>query len=195
VAVTYERVPEDVLFREFRASTRKTKIAKYIYDHYYTFFKAPFSKELHQEKSRACVKFGRGVPANFTMKARDFAEHIRHEIGKLIRVYESTLIFHSVGGRFILPKKELAASIQENLKKLKEHKIDCSPLYGSNGRLLSLDRMLSRVEKLFNYPESPIIPLKTYHTLEHDQHEVFIHNPHLASYYSNKLKYILNYTR
>jgi hypothetical protein len=195
VAVTYERVPEDVLFREFRASTRKTKIAKYIYDHYYTFFKAPFSKELHQEKSRACVKFGKGVPANFTMKARDFAEHIRHEIGKLIRVYESTLIFHSVGGRFILPKKELAQSIQENLKKLKEQKIDCSPLYGPKGRLLPLDRMLSRVEKLFNFPESPIIPLKTYRTLEHDQNEVFIHNPHLASYYSNKLKYILDYAR
>jgi hypothetical protein len=193
VAVTYERVPEDVLFREFRASTRRTKIAKYIYDHYYTFFKAPFSKELHQEKSRACVKFGKGVPADFTMRARDFAEHIRHEIGKLIRVYESTLIFHSLNGRFVLPKKELAGNIHENLKKLKEQKIDCSPLYGSKGRLLPLDRMLSRVERLFNFSESPVIPLKTYHTLEHDQNEVFIHNPHLAAYYSNKLKYILDY--
>jgi hypothetical protein len=55
--------------------------------------------------------------------------------------------------------------------------------------------MLSRVEKLFNFSESPIIPLKTYRTLEHDQNEVFIHNPHLASYYSNKLKYILDYAR
>jgi len=62
VAVTYERVPEDILFREFKASTRRTKIAKYIYDHYYTFFKAPFSKELRQEKSRVCVKFGQGIP-------------------------------------------------------------------------------------------------------------------------------------
>jgi hypothetical protein len=68
---------------------------------------------IRQEKSRACVKFGRGVPANFTMKARDFAEHIRHEIGKLIRVYESTLIFHSVDGRFVLPKKELAARVRK----------------------------------------------------------------------------------
>jgi hypothetical protein len=31
--------------------------------------------------------------------------------------------------------------------------------------------MLNRVERLFNFAESPIIPLKTYRTLEHDQND------------------------
>ena len=52
--------------------------------------------------------------------------------------------------------------------------------------------MLNRVARLFNYAESPVIPLKAYRTLEHDKNEVFIHNPHLAAYYSNKLRYILS---
>jgi hypothetical protein len=160
VAVTYERVPEDILFREFKASTRRTKIAKYIYDHYYTFFKAPFSKQLSQEKSRVCVKFGKGIPAAFAGKARDFAERMRHEIGSLIRVYETTLIFRSLNDKFALSKHELR-------------------------------RNINRVARLFNFTESPIIPLKAYRTLEHDKNEVFIHNPHLAAYYSNKLRYIL----
>ena len=129
MAVTYERVPEDILFREFKASTRRTKIAKYIYDHYYTFFKAPFSKELHQDKSRVCVKFGEGIPAAFSGKARDFAERLRHEIGRLIRVYETTLIFHSLNDKFALSKQELRRNIHENLRVLKSRKIDCSPLY------------------------------------------------------------------
>ena len=193
VAVTYERVPEDILFREFKASTRRTKIAKYIYDHYYTFFKAPFSKELHQEKSRACVKFGQGIPAAFTGKARDFAERIRHEIGQLVRVYESTLIFRSVNNKFALSKQELRASVLENLRKLRAQRIDCTAVLDSHSRPYPLDRMLNRVAKLFNFPESPIIPLKSYRTLEHDENEVFIHHPHLAAYYSNKLKYILNH--
>jgi hypothetical protein len=191
VAVTYERVPEDILFREFKASTRKTKIAKYIYDHYYTFFKAPFSKELRQEKSRVCVKFGEGIPAAFNGKGRDFAERIRHEIGRLIRVYETTLIFRSLNDKFALSKQELRRNLQENLRILKAKKIDCSPLYDADGKLLPLDRMLNRVARLFNFTESPIIPLKAYRTLEHDRNEVFIHNPHLAAYYSNKLRYIL----
>jgi hypothetical protein len=191
VAVTYERVPEDILFREFKASTRRTKIAKYIYDHYYTFFKAPFSKELRQEKSRVCVKFGEGVPAAFGGKARDFAERMRHEIGRLIRVYETTLIFHSLNDKFAVSKQELRRNLHENLRVLRAKKIDCSPLYDAHGRLQPLDRMLNRVARLFNFTESPVIPLKTYRTLEHDRNEVFIHNPHLASYYSNKLRYIL----
>jgi hypothetical protein len=193
VAVTYERVPEDILFREFKASTRRTKIAKYIYDHYYTFFKAPFSKELHQDKSRVCVKFGKGIPAAFTGKARDFAERIRREIGQLVRVYESTLIFRSVNNKFALSKQELRASVLENLRKLRAQRIDCTAVLDGHGRPYPLDRMLNRVARLFNFPESPIIPLKTYRTLEHDANEVFIHHPHLAAYYSNKLKYILNH--
>jgi hypothetical protein len=51
--------------------------------------------------------------------------------------------------------------------------------------------MLNRVARLFNFAENPVIPLKAYRTLEHDRNEVFIHNPHLASYYSNKLRYVL----
>jgi len=191
VAVTYERVPEDILFREFKAATRKTRIAKYIYDHYYTFFKAPFDKELRQEKRRVCVKFGEGIPAAFSGKGRDFAERLRHEIGRLIRVYETTMIFHSLNNKFVISKQELRRNLHENLRVLRAKRIDCSPLYDANGRLQPLDRMLNRVARLFNFTESPIIPLKTYRTLEHDRNEVFIHNPHLAAYYSNKLRYIL----
>jgi hypothetical protein len=191
VNVIYERVPEDILFREFKAKTTKKKIAKYIYDHYYTFFKAPFSKELHQVKSRVCVSFGKGIPVDFTAKARDFAEKVRFQVSRLQRVYASMIIFYSLNNKFIISKKELRKNVQANYEKLREKNIDCSPLLRKNGRLLSLDAMLNRVEKLFNFPQSPIIPLKSYLTLEHDQNEVFIHHPHLAAYYGNKLKYIL----
>jgi hypothetical protein len=191
VAVTYERVPEDILFREFKASTRRTKIAKYIYDHYYTFFKAPFSKQLRQEKSRVCVRFGEGIPTAFSGKARYFAESIRREIARLTRVYETTLVFHSLNNKFVLSKQELRKNIQENLRILRSKKIDCSPLYDSKNRPEPLDRMLNHVARLFNFSENPVIPLKTYRTLEHDKNEVFIHNPHLAAYYANKLRYIL----
>ncbi len=191
VAVTYERVPEDVLFREFKAKTRKTKIAKYIYDHYYTFVKAPFSKELHQSKGRALVRFGEGLSPAFD-RARDFAELIRRQIGRLTRVYPSTIVFGSLQNKFILPKTELRDNVLHNVDKLHRQGIDCSPLYGSRGQLYSLDALLNRVESLFNFPQSPIIPLKSYLALEHDKNEVFIHNPHLAAYYGNKLKYILS---
>lgn len=191
VAVSYERVPEDILFREFKAATRRKKIFKYIYDHYYTFFRAPFSKELRQEKTRVCVRFGEGLPARFSGKARDFAEQIRHEIGRLVRVYESTLLFRSLNNKFALSKHELRASVQENLRKLRALRIDCSPVLDEHNRPLSLDRMLNHVARQFNSEVSPVIPFKSYRTLEHDRNEVFIHNPHLAAYYANKLKYIL----
>ncbi len=194
VSVSYERVPEDILFREFRAKTRKRKFAKYIYDHYYTFFKAPFSKELHQEKSRVCIKLGEGIPADYSMRAREFAEIIRHEIGKLARVYESTLLFHSVNNKYTLPKRELKENVLRNIRKLKHMKIDCSPLYTESQKLYSLDVMLKRVEDIFNFQVKPIVALKTYLTLEHDKNEVFVHNPHLAAYYGNKLNYILKKT-
>jgi hypothetical protein len=191
VNVVYERVPEDILFRDFKAKTKKKKIAKYIYDHYYTFFKAPFSKELHQVKSQVCVKFGNGIPAHITTKARDFAEKLRFQISRLQRVYASMIIFYSLNNKFIISKKELHKNIQANFEKLKAKNIDCSPIQDKDGCLVSLDVMLNRVEKLFNFPQSPIIPIKSYLTLEHDQNEVFIHHPHLAAYYGNKLKYIL----
>ncbi len=193
VNVSYERVPEDILFREFKAKSRKTRIAKYIYDHYYTFIKAPFSKELHQLKSRVCIKFGAGIEANFKMKARQFTEILHYQIGKLIRVYESMIVFYSLNNKFIIGKKELKQKILKNIGKLKAQNIDCSPLYSEAGRLLSLDAMLNRITRLFNFPQSPIIPLKSYLTLEYDKNEVFIHHPHLASYYGNKLKYILSH--
>ena len=192
VSVSYERVPEDVLFREFRATTRRPAMAKYIYDHYYTFFKAPYSKELRQEKSRVCIKFGRGIPADFGGRAREFAETVRFEIAKLTRVYETTLIFHAIANRFNLPKRALELSVARNIRKLQDLNIDCSPLRKSPGHYFSLDAMLKRVEGLFNFRERPVVPLTSYITLEHDKNEVFIHNPHLAAYYGNKLDYILS---
>jgi hypothetical protein len=192
VSVSYERVPEDVLFREFRAPTRRPAMAKYIYDHYYTFFKAPYSKELRQEKSRVCVKFGREIPVDFSGRAREFAETVRSEIAKLTRVYETTLIFHSIENRFTLPKRDLKLNVVRNIRKLQDLDIDCSPLQTGTDRYLSLDAMLKRVERLFNFRERPVVPLKSYLTLEHDKNEVFIHNPHLAAYYGNKLNYILS---
>jgi hypothetical protein len=192
VSVSYERVPEDSLFREFRTTSRRKRIAKYIYDHYYTFFKAPFSKELRQEKTRVCIKFGAGLPVDFGGKARQFADQIHLEIGRLVRVYESTLLFHSVKNKFIIPKKELKGNIQRDLEKLHRLGVDCSPLYDSSGRLISLERMLRRVESIFNFPKNPVSPLKSYLTMDHDKNEVFILNPHLAAYYANKLRYILS---
>ena len=192
VSISYERVPEDVLFREFRAKTHRPAMGKYIYDHYYTFFKAPYSKELRQEKSRVCMKFGKGIPTDFRCRAREFAEIVRFEIAKLTRVYETTLIFHSIENRFTLPKRDLKLNVVHNVKKLQSLDVDCTPLHKAPGQYLSIDAMLKRVEGLFNFRERPVVPLKSYITLEHDRNEVFIHNPHLAAYYGNKLHYILS---
>jgi hypothetical protein len=194
VSVSYERVPEDVLFREFRAKTHRPAMAKYIYDHYYTFFKAPYSKELRQEKSRVCIKFGEGIPTDFRGRAREFAETVRYEIAKLTRVYETALIFHSIENRFTLSKRDLKLNVVHNIRKLQSLDIDCSPLRTGPDRYLSIDSMLKRVENLFNFRERPVVPLKSYLTMEHDKNEVFIHNPHLAAYYGNKLNYILSRT-
>ena len=187
VSISYERVPEDVLFREFRATTHRPAMAKYIYDHYYTFFKAPYSKELRQEKSRVCMKFGEGIPVDFSGRAREFAETVRSEIAKLTRVYETTLIFHSIENRFTLPKRDLKLNVVRNIRRLLELDIDCSPLQIGPDHYLSIDAMLKRVEGLFNFRERPVVPLKSYLTLEHDKNEVFIHNPYLAAYDGNKL--------
>jgi hypothetical protein len=194
VSISYERVPEDVLFREFRAQNHRPAMAKYIYDHYYTFFKAPYSKELRQEKSRVCMKFGEGIPTDFRIRARDFAESVRFEIAKLSRVYETNLIFHSIENRFTLSKRDLKLNIVHNIRRLQSLNIDCSPLHTDPDRFISVDAMLKRVESLFNFRERPVVPLKSYLTVEHDKNEVFIHNPHLAAYYGNKLNYILSKT-
>jgi hypothetical protein len=170
-------------------------MAKYIYDHYYTFFKAPYSKEIRQEKSRVCMKFGEGIPVDFSGRAREFAETVRSEIAKLTRVYETTLIFHSIENRFTLPKRDLKLNVVRNIRKLQAMGIDCSPVRKGPDHYLSIDTMLRRVEGLFNFRERPVVPLKSYITLEHDKNEVFIHNPHLAAYYGNKLNYILSKTQ
>ena len=165
VSVSYERVPEDVLFREFRATTHRPAMAKYI---------------------------GEGIPVDFSGRAREFAETVRSEIATLTRVYETTLIFHSIENRFTLPKRDLKLNVVRNIRRLLELDIDCSPLQIGPDHYLSIDAMLKRVEGLFNFRERPVVPLKSYLTLEHDKNEVFIHNPYLAAYYGNKLNYILS---
>ena len=129
---------------------------------------------------------------DFRGRAREFAETVRSEIAKLTRVYETTLIFHSIENRFTLPKRDLKLNVVRNIRKLQDLNIDCSPLEKGPDHYLSLDAMLKRVEGLFNFRERPVVPLKSYLTLEHDKNEVFIHNPHLAAYYGNKLDYILS---
>jgi hypothetical protein len=101
------------------------------------------------------------------------------------------LIFHSIENRFTLPKRELKLKVVQNIRKLQSLGIDVSPLRRGPDRFISVDTMLRRVENLFNFRERPVVPLKSYLTLEHDKNEVFIHNPHLAAYYGNKLEYIL----
>ena len=138
------------------------------------------------------MKFGKGIPTDFRCRAREFAEIVRFEIAKLTRVYETTLIFHSIENRFTLPKRDLKLNVVHNVKKLQSLDVDCTPLHKAPGQYLSIDAMLKRVEGLFNFRERPVVPLKSYITLEHDRNEVFIHNPHLAAYYGNKLHYILS---
>ena len=67
--------------------------------------------------------------------------------------------------------------------------LDTTPLY-RNGRRKSLDELLERTAELFNYPHIPIIATRSYQTLEYDEREIFIHHPHLASYYGNKLSHL-----
>ncbi|UCF96608.1 MAG: hypothetical protein JSV89_15725, partial [Spirochaetaceae bacterium] len=121
-----------------------------------------------------------------------FAESVRYEIAKLSRVYETNLVFHSIDNRFTLPKRDLKLNVVHNIRKLQSLDIDCTPLHIGPDRFISVDMMLKRVEGLFNFRERPVVPLKSYLTLEHDKNEVFIHNPHLAAYYGNKLNYILS---
>lgn len=190
VNITYERVPEDIVFREFQANTRKSKIAKYIYDHYYTFIKAPISRRLRDQKSRVCIKFGEGIPALTKMKAKDLSKSIRDQLGRLVRVYESMLVFSSLENRFKMSRTDLEERVSTNLDIINEKGLDTSPLYSETGRQ-SLEEMLMRTVKIFNFPKIPIIPSKSYMTLEYDPYEIFVHHPHLAAYYSNKLAHVL----
>ena len=187
--ITYERVPEDIVFREYQSQTRKGKFAKYIYDHYYTFAKTPFSRRLHDQRSKVILRFGEGIPIDNKQKARKTASTVQNSISKLVRIYESSLIFASIKNRFRINKIEFNEEIKKNINILEKQKIDTSPLYNGSERK-NLDSMLERTTKIFNRP-NPITPTKTYKIIEYDKNEIFVHHPHLANYYSNKLLHLL----
>ena len=191
VNISYERVPEDILFREFTAKSSRSQIAKYVYDHYYTFAKAPISRWLRNQRSRACLKFGDPIEVPPNGGGRQVAECLRKELGDLCRVYESMLVFASIDTKFRMARKVLERKAAKNLQILETEGIDTSPLYDTEGKPLSIEEMLARTVKIFNFPRIPIIPSKSYVTIEYDDNEVFIHHPHLASYYGNKLKHLL----
>jgi 1-acyl-sn-glycerol-3-phosphate acyltransferase len=190
VNISYERVPEDILFREYKARSRRSKIAKYIYDHYYTFLKAPNSRGMRRRQTRACAKFGDPIPADNDMRARELAVLMRDRLSRLTRVYESQIVMYSLDSRFRIGKKELDERLDRNIRHVESLGLDTSPLYHPDGRRKSLDEMLERLCHIFNIARIPVVPSRSYSTIEHDKNEVFIHNPHLASYYANKLKHL-----
>ncbi len=190
VNVSYERVPEDILFREYKARTRRSKIAKYVYDHYYTFLKAPLSRAVRRRQTRVVLMFGKAIPVKNGLRAREMAHRMHHELGRLMRVYESQVLFHSIENRFRLSKSDLEQRVLEVIRKVEDEGLDTSPLYDSEGHIRSIDEMLGRLARIFNIPRIPIIPSKSYMTIEYDDHEVFVHHPHLASYYANKLEHL-----
>jgi hypothetical protein len=105
-------------------------------------------------------------------------------------VYESLIVFHSLDSRYRIGKGLLEKRVAENIRHVESLGLDTSPLYRPDGTRKSLDEMLERLCHIFNIPRIPIIPSKSYMTIEYDRHEVFIHHPHLASYYANKLKHL-----
>ena len=111
-------------------------------------------------------------------------------MGKLARVYESAVLFSSLDHRFRISRDELTKRVTANIDRLEAHGMDTSALY-SGGRRLSLQAMLERTARLFNYPRTPIIASKAYLALEYDDENVFVHHPHLAAYYGNQLKHVL----
>ena len=107
VNISYERIPEDIVFREYQARSRKSKIAKYVYDHYYAFIKMPFARRIRDQRSRVLIRFGEGVPADRYPRARELAAVLHERMGKLMRVYESTLVFASLDDRYKMSRDEL----------------------------------------------------------------------------------------
>ena len=69
--------------------------------------------------------------------------------------------------------------------------LDVSPL-ATDGQQRTLEEMLMRTTRVFNFPKIPIIATHSYMTLEYDENEIFVHHPHIASYYANKLDHILH---
>ncbi len=191
VNISYERIPEDIVFREYQARSRKSKFAKYVYDHYYAFMKMPFARRIRDQRSRVLIRFGEGIPIDRAPRAREMAALVREQMGKLMRVYESTLVFASLDDRYKMSREELEDRVTANLERIEAYGLDTSPLYTAERRRLSLEEMLARTVKIYNFPDVPIIPSKSYMTLEYDDREIFVHHPHLASYYGNKLKHVL----
>ena len=190
INITYERVPEDIVFREYQAQSRKGKIAKYLYDHYYTFAKTPFSRRVNNQRSKVILRFGEGISINNSKKSRKTAFEVQESMSKLIKVYESSLIFASIDNHFRVDKRLLSETVKRNISELEKQKVDTSCLYERN-EIKTLDSMLERTAKIFNRP-NPISPTKTYKIIEYDKNEVFIHQPHLAYYYSNQLSHFLD---
>ena len=191
VNISYERIPEDIVFREYQARSRKSKIAKYVYDHYYAFMKMPFARRIRDQRSRVLVRFGEGIPADRYRRARELAAVMHERIGKLMRIYESSLLFASLDDRYKMSREELDERLAATLERIEAHGLDTGPLYDADRRRICTEDLLARTVKVYNFPDVPIIPSKSYMTLEYDDREVFIHHPHLASYYGNKLKHIL----
>ena len=191
VNISYERIPEDIVFREYQARSRKSKIAKYVYDHYYAFIKMPFARRIRDQRSRVLIRFGEGIPADRHPRARQLAAVLHEQMGKLMRVYESTLLFASLDDRYKMSREELEERLAATLERIEAHGLDTAPLYDADRRRLPTEDLLARTVRVYNFPDIPIIPSKSYMTLEYDDREVFIHHPHLASYYGNKLKHIL----
>ena len=90
-----------------------------------------------------------------------------------------------------MSREELEDRVTANLERIEACGLDTSPLYTAERRRLSLEEMLARTVKIYNFPDVPIIPSTSYMTLEYDDREIFVHHPHLASYYGNKLKHVL----
>ena len=153
--------------------------------------KMPFARRIRDQRSRVLIRFGEGVPVNHSLRARETAALVRQRMGALMRVYESTLVFASLDDRFRMSRAELEERVTANLERIETCGLDTSPLYTAGRQRLSLEEMLARTVKIYNFPDVPIIPSKSYMTLEYDDREIFVHHPHLASYYGNKLKHLL----
>jgi hypothetical protein len=189
VNISYERVPEDMVFRAYRANSGSGKFAKYVYDNYYTFLRVPLTRRIRNQRSRVVIKFGEAMPADLHTRTKEVARSVFDQLARLIRVYESTAVFASLDNRFRISRTELEDRVDRTVTAADEAGLDTTPLY-QDGKRKSLDALLERTAELFNYPHIPIIATKSYRTLEYDEREIFIHHPHLASYYGNKLRHL-----
>ena len=189
INISYERVPEDMIFHSYRDGSGKSKIAKYVYDNYYAFVRVPIMRRVRNQRSRVVIKFGDAMAADPRTRAKEVARALHDQLARLIRVYESTAVFASLDNRFRISRTELEDRVDRTITAADAAGLDTTPLY-RDGTRKSLDELLARTAELFNYPHIPIIATKSYRTLEYDDREIFIHHPHLASYYGNKLSHL-----